>query len=228
MKTTQVRFFSVEAVGPWGDYGQLLAHGFALEFPTKDGMYVIARTGPYIPAITKPHGLVVTDQGKEALIACGIMDVEFHDVIIGRVAYSDWQNWDKTCDWPEQLRDAGEPESIILGGASCDLSATPGSRLYEVRLSSRIPIRFVRDRVNEFDEVYQPLVAFVDVKDWDGSEVFTGLPDGRDSTSCNRIVICTKKGRSMLESIDVGFLRFRPCNELSAKAHGLKVFNPEN
>lgn len=64
---------------PWGDYGDILAHGMATQC---DDTLELERTGPYVPPISQPWDfVVVTDAFLPTLQASGLTGYDIRQVV---------------------------------------------------------------------------------------------------------------------------------------------------
>ena len=112
---------------PWGDYSSILIGGMARHLPRKDGLIQLERTGPYIPPISFPGGIVVTAVFRQALESSGLTGARFQPVIKKHIAHLDWHTWDLRASKPPEYPEGGEPEGYILDRAhSPEISAQMG------------------------------------------------------------------------------------------------------
>ena len=67
----QTKFYRLGGPALWGDYGDVLIHGFAGGLEEQGGILEIERTGPFVPPITLPmpasQNLIVTDEFRKQL-----------------------------------------------------------------------------------------------------------------------------------------------------------------
>lgn len=78
------------ANSPWGDYGDVLVNGLA---ETTSGLHAIylSRTGPYVPPVTQPFGLIiVTDDFRHELEASQLTGFDFLEAQYRKVVRLDW------------------------------------------------------------------------------------------------------------------------------------------
>lgn len=110
-------FFELEAptlLNHWGDYGSILLNGIFHEKTQS-----LDRTGPFVPPISFPafcNAVIVTNDTRRKLENSGMFGVgEFRPVILDKVVFIEWQEWDKDRDLRgSQLPFNGEPEEYIL------------------------------------------------------------------------------------------------------------------
>jgi hypothetical protein len=102
---------------PWGDYGNILAHGMSGHLGRKNEIIQLERTGPHIAPITFPGAgdVVVTNAFRVALEKSALAGFTFKPVIKSHIVEIDWESWDPTTKEPVKYPDGGEPESYILG-----------------------------------------------------------------------------------------------------------------
>ncbi len=96
---------------PWDDYGDILYQGMA---GLEGGQLLLERTGPFIPPLSFPWSVVVTDAIRTALEPCGFTGYEFRAVVKHRIVRLDWHLWNREAEEPHEYPDSGEPEDYIL------------------------------------------------------------------------------------------------------------------
>ncbi len=101
----------------WGDYGSTLCNGMLRT--GEGGEQRLDRTGPFVPPISFPPYsgvVVVTSEARQKLEASGMSGVgEFRPLLLGKVAFVDWQKWDTSRKLDGDLLPfEGEPEEYIL------------------------------------------------------------------------------------------------------------------
>ncbi|MEO0761413.1 MAG: hypothetical protein AAFZ09_06335 [Pseudomonadota bacterium] len=112
-------WFRMEREAPWGDYGQILAHGMTGDGTRLQGegapVVTLERTGPFIPPITLPWGEpVVTATARAAIEEAGLTGCRFLPVTVTRCVRLAWQDWDLEAEEPRCYPAGGEPENYIL------------------------------------------------------------------------------------------------------------------
>ncbi len=80
---------------PWGDYGDILAHGMATLSEAGDALE-LERTGPFIPPISIPSWdyVVVTAEFLTKLQESGLTGYDVCPVIKKKVTKVEWRNWE--------------------------------------------------------------------------------------------------------------------------------------
>jgi hypothetical protein len=101
------------AHAPWGEWGDVLVHGFADR--DEVGRLELARAGPLAPPISLPavDAIVVTDAARRALEATtpGLL---FREVVVVRVVRIDWEGWDRQAAEPPHPLQVAEPEDLMF------------------------------------------------------------------------------------------------------------------
>lgn len=114
------KYFAVESANaPWGDYGDILVNGLA-ETTGGTGPHAIyvSRTGPYVPPVTQPFGLIiVTDDFRHELEASTLTGFDFVEAQYRKLVRLDWQAWNADADEPIAYPETGEPEDYIVEGS---------------------------------------------------------------------------------------------------------------
>jgi hypothetical protein len=106
--------YVVEGRRLWGDYGQVLIHGFA----DRDGSghLILKRTGPFVPPLSIPwtlreDALVVSTKIKQALVNW-VPNLTFRAVRFGHIVDLPWHEWN--LDAPDaEFYPNGEPEDYL-------------------------------------------------------------------------------------------------------------------
>ena len=134
------QFFSLERVDPpWGDYGDMLIHGMAER--TEDGSLELERSGPFVPPISQPSGLVVvTAEFLEALQNSGLTGFESSPVIKKRVPKIDWLAWEPYGSEEFKYPAGNEPENYILRRKHSEEAARGLGELFELRFKPGIRV----------------------------------------------------------------------------------------
>lgn len=111
------------SVGPWGDYGTVLTHGFASR-AADTGELLLQRTGHYLPAISLPRvsgkgglAFVISEEIKPKLEAIALPGVHFRKAVKAKIVRLPWETWDRTAPDMAQRPKDGEPENYVLSGA---------------------------------------------------------------------------------------------------------------
>lgn len=162
--TEKNNFYQLRSSYPlsnWGDYGQILVSGMS---KNRDGWLqgpsLLSRTGPFIPPITFPFDIVVTDELKIKLEESGLTGFTFREVIKHKIVNLDWTKWDQKAEDPQIYPKSGEPEDYITRRRHSQELADQMPDLWEIRLSEGIG---VNRKSNEI---------FIKPATWNGSDIF--------------------------------------------------------
>lgn len=100
---------------PWGDYGDVLAHGFA-ELSQNGSQLELQRTGPFIPPFSQPSWLyvVVTETLLSDMKNAGLTGFTTIPVVVTKSPKIDWQQWEPYGKQEMKYPAGGEPENYIL------------------------------------------------------------------------------------------------------------------
>jgi hypothetical protein len=126
---------------PWGDYGDILAHGMSMHLGRNDdGIMQLERTGPYIAPITFPGAgdIVVTTQFRSALENSKLTGFTFKPVIKTLIVELHWESWDLSADEMQEDPEDGEPENFILGEPHSHAASEALGDLWELCLEGGI------------------------------------------------------------------------------------------
>ena len=122
---------------PWGDYGDILAHGMA-DY-RGDKQWALDRTGPYVPPISQPSNKVVVNaEFRQLLEKSGLTGLDFAPVILGRVPEIDWLSWEPYGPKSMKYPAGNEPENYILRRKHSAKAAAAIGTLWELQLSEGI------------------------------------------------------------------------------------------
>lgn len=97
---------------PWGDYGNILIHGMSGHLPRVEGRIQLERTGPFLPPITQPGNVVVTDAVRRSLEQA-LSGLVFRTAIKTRIVRLHWHTWDRATEEPAEYPSTGEPEDYL-------------------------------------------------------------------------------------------------------------------
>jgi hypothetical protein len=145
---------------PWGDYGDVLAHGFA-SFSEDGATLELQRSGPFIPPFTQPSRsyVVVTADILSALNNSGLKGYSQYPVRVTKSPKIDWRAWHPYGDKEMKYPAGNEPENYIWGRKhSAEASAEFGA-LTALVFSPGIDIVYGKD----FHAV---------ASSWDGTDFF--------------------------------------------------------
>ena len=178
---------------PWGDYGDILAHGMTDPLErAPDGGLELERTGPFVPPITFPavSVIVVTDDFRRRLEQSGLGGFTFRPVHKTRIVRLHWHEWDADAPEPPQLPDSGEPEDYVLESPHDAAVGQAIGPLWEVVLRPGITVRR--------EPSIQVLAAT-----WTGTDLF--LADGVG------YIYASERAQEWLLSTVPRWVRFRDC-----------------
>lgn len=109
--STRAALYQIRRVSPWGSYGSILAHGMTTHLPRRsDGHLALERTGPFIPDVTKPDSILVTERMRIAIEKAAFTGVHFTSVHKTRIVRYEWSHWDLEAQEPREYPESGEPE----------------------------------------------------------------------------------------------------------------------
>ncbi len=174
----KVRFYHVRGLQAWGDYGDVLVNGYALNSLDRreDERLRVSRTGPFMPPITFPGAsayVVVSDAFRQQLSKSALGDFKFRPVTKEHIVELHWEKWDRATS-PAKYPDSGEPEDYLAGPHSPRASEELGD-LWEVVLR--------RGATVKADMQFSPpgvlplarLEIRVDKSTWNGDPIFLGV-----------------------------------------------------
>jgi hypothetical protein len=177
----------------WGDYGHILISGMT-SLPRKDGLFQLDRTGPFIPPISFPVGvIIVTDEYKERLIKSGLTGLSFQPIIKSRIVHLEWQKWDKTAEDPEEYPSTGEPEDYILERPNSPDLAEKIGKLWELCLGEHADTVTVHRDASEWGMIKWSAIdhqndIIIVLSSWDGTDLFkvrgSGYPYVSEKAKC--------------------------------------------
>jgi hypothetical protein len=120
-----------QSLPDWGDYIDILIHGMADHLPRLGVSLQLERTGPFVPPISFPGHVVVTDHVKRNLEQ-HLPSLNFRPTIKTRIVRLDWHTWDTTTSDPPIWPESGEPEDYILAEPHDPLLAEELGDLWEL------------------------------------------------------------------------------------------------
>lgn len=98
---------------PWGDYGDILAHGMASDSEETRALEV-ERTGPFVPPFSQPGDhVVVTDAFLAVFQESGLTGYDVCPVIKKKITKVDWRDWEPYGTNKMKYPAGGEPENYI-------------------------------------------------------------------------------------------------------------------
>jgi hypothetical protein len=97
----------------WGDYSDILVHGMSRHLSRRGMSLRLERTGPFVPPVSFPGDVVVTDAVKRSLEQ-NLSSLIFRPIVKTRIVRLDWHHWDTTSEDPPIYPESGEPEDYIL------------------------------------------------------------------------------------------------------------------
>lgn len=98
----------------WGDYGSVLVSGIV--DVAEDGQVTLSRSGPFIPPVSMPFCIIITDNLKKELESACFSGFTLHPVTKGMIVDLNWVDWDFNADDPPFYPDSGSPEDYIFTG----------------------------------------------------------------------------------------------------------------
>jgi hypothetical protein len=133
----------------------------ACHLPRKDGLIQLERTGPYIPPISFPGAVVVTNAFRQVLESSGLTGARFQPVIKKHIVRLDWHTWDWSARKPPEYPEGGEPEGYILDRPHSPETSTQLGDLWEFLAEEGA----TRARTEEFE-------MFMLRNSWRGADFF--------------------------------------------------------
>lgn len=129
----------VQAELPWGDYGDILAHGMASPTSAGDALE-LERTGPFIPPISIPSWdyVVVTASLLAKLQESGLTGFDVCPVIKKKVTKVDWRAWEPYGSEEMKYPAGNEPENYIVRRKHSPEAASALGELWYLRFQSGI------------------------------------------------------------------------------------------
>jgi hypothetical protein len=159
------RFYHISfAPFPWGDYGHMLGHGMTAHLPREKGMLQLERTGPFIPPISIPFDIIVTDAFRKSIEQAGLTGLTFRTVVKKLIVEFHWEHWDRSKDLPE-LPAGGCPEHYVLGHPHSQKAADQMGVVWEARMKRLCRAGAINERADLSYDVclYEPLDAVRDI-----------------------------------------------------------------
>jgi hypothetical protein len=200
----QTKFYLLQGPHLWGDYGDVLVHGFAGRREDQGGTLEIKRTGPFVPPITFPSPgsqIVVTDDFRKQLEAGELGELSFRKVIKTRIVNLSWQNWDLTASDPQELPESGEPDDYLDGPHAAEVAEAIGD-LWQVVLNDGAEIDTDIKRAPwDYD-------VRVHIDTWNGDPIFWGNAPHADGDR-GRWIIVTDRAKRWLEEKAGKWVRFQ-------------------
>jgi hypothetical protein len=96
---------------PWGDYGDMLAHGMASH---REGVLELERTGPYVPPLFQPSDhVVITDAFLPKLQESGLTGFDVCPVVKKKITKVEWREWEPYGTEEMKYPAGNEPENYI-------------------------------------------------------------------------------------------------------------------
>lgn len=99
---------------PWGDYGDVLAHGFASLTDDLSALE-LQRSGPFVPPISQPSRsyVVITKKVLSALRASGLTGYTTIPVTVTKSPKIDWRSWEPYGEKEMKYPAGGDPANYI-------------------------------------------------------------------------------------------------------------------
>ena len=95
-----MRFYHVQGLQVWGDYGDALVNGYVKNDLNRRANEILKldRTGPFMPPITFPANspvVVVSHRFREELTASTLGPLKFRPVAKDHIVELHWERWDR-------------------------------------------------------------------------------------------------------------------------------------
>ena len=136
---------------PWGDYGHLLHCGMTVHLGRSNDLLQLERTGPFVPPISIPDDVVVTDRFKKAIEKSGLTGFAFKPVIKKHIVKLEWEKWDKSSEDPPEFPESGEPEDYILERNHSEELAAQIGNIWEFYTDEKALIEREQIEKNDWD-----------------------------------------------------------------------------
>ncbi|MDQ3814601.1 MAG: hypothetical protein M3347_11700 [Armatimonadota bacterium] len=191
-----MKFYSIHHPNrEWGDYSDTLFDGMASR-DEQSGLLMLKRTGPFVPPISFPSGIVVTDAFRAMLEASKLTSFSFQPVIKEHIVTLDWDQWDLEAKEPEFYPDSGEPEDYILEGQHSPETAEQMPQLWELVVKGTAHVERVIDKSARYG-----VALFLLVSTWNGDDFFRAPDVG--------YYYVTETAKAWLESQAPEFVAFK-------------------
>ena len=161
------------------------------------GRLILDRTGPFMPPITIPDPEIVVSNDFREQLSQALPELEFREVIKGKIVEVFWEEWDRN-DLPAEAPIDGEPDAYIMLGQASPRAAEGLGRLWEVVLHEG-----ARSRT----EPALPFPHFslvLDTATWDGSDVFLTTPH------LLPMIVVTERARIAMTGLAHEWVSFKP------------------
>ncbi|MEM6421786.1 MAG: hypothetical protein AAF698_04285 [Pseudomonadota bacterium] len=200
-------WFRVKPEAPWGDYGNILAHGMTGPGSClqRDRVKVVTleRSGPFVPPVTQPHWgvIVVSEAAMHVIEAAGLTGCKFVPVEVVRCVKLAWEEWDLDADEPQRYPAQGEPENYVLGRKHSPNTAAALPPLFFIDMphgDDMVP-REPRDVLSGRERLYR--TDLIDPAAHPG----TDFAEWRSS-----MVVVSQRARDILADLGGRWLRFDP------------------
>ena len=201
----KTKFYRLRGPELWGDYGNVLIHGFAGGLDGQEGILEIERTGPFVPPITLPmpgsQNLVITDEFRKELESGDLGQLRFRPVIKARIVDIPWQDWNLDAEEPQEGPETGEPDDYLDRPHSPEIAEAIGD-LWQIILNDGAEVDIDIKRAPwDYD-------VRVHVDTWNGEPLFFGKHPKADSDR-GRWIIVTDRGKRWLEEKAGKWVRFQ-------------------
>lgn len=159
-KRAEPQLYALDASeAPWGDYGAMLRHGMASSYERDThGRIQLERTGPFVPPISFPGEVVVTDAIKRRMGRDVLPRSAFVPVCKKRIVRLAWHEWDAKADEPQRYPAGGEPENYILGRKHDAELARSLGELWEIRAVEKPGLQLPDQRIDPGVYAGEPVV----------------------------------------------------------------------
>jgi hypothetical protein len=136
------RMYLPRSAYSWGDYGRILVAGYCAE--RENGLLSLLRTGPFVPPISFPDGIVVTDSFRRILEE-EFGGLQFQPIVKKKIVSLQWEEWDVMAPHPKRLPAGGEPENYVLGRRHSEKASEQMGPLWELVVKPVLKYRILSD-----------------------------------------------------------------------------------
>ncbi len=98
----------------WGSFGQVLVAGWCDSSDANDSEMLLFRTGPFVPPISVPGPIVVTEAVRQALLTTSLEGLQFSPIKKHHIVKFDWTRWNRNLPLVETQLAYSGPEGYIL------------------------------------------------------------------------------------------------------------------
>lgn len=213
MAKNKMRFYHVQGLQVWGDYGDVLVNGLVQnDLDRRAGESLkLSRTGPFMPPITFPAYspvIIVSDRFRQEMSKSGFGRFQFRSVVKKHIVDLHWEQWDRASS-PAKYPEGGEPEDYLSSPHSPQAAEALGE-LWELVLR---PGATIAADVHFSPPGQLPLAQLkicVDQSTWNGDHIFLGTKP--DAAPTGVWVLVSDSGKKWLEEHAKGWVSFEECS----------------